>query len=96
MSDTPEPTMRPGEVTARFYVSEMTDRAHDPEAAQIVLQPAYNNGSGNEAWAVATPSGKIEMYVANPTAVQWFRDRLKNRRDLHITFGDVPDEPDTD
>ena len=76
-------------VTARFYVAEVTRRAHDPAAAEIVLKPAYNNGSGNEAWAKATPSGEMKMQVNNPTAVDWFATAMDERRDLHITFGYV-------
>lgn len=79
------------EVTARFYVAEMTRRAYDPAAAEIVLKPAYNNGSGNEAWAKATPSGNINLTVQNPTAVEWFQAAMDDHRDLHITFGLVPE-----
>lgn len=76
-------------VTARFYVAEMTRRAYDPAAAEIVLKPAYNNGSGNEAWAKATPSGEIKLSVSNASAVEWFAEAMGERRDLHITFAHV-------
>ena len=76
--------------TLRFYVAELTRQAHDPEAAKITLNPAYNNGKGNEAWAKATPSGKIELYVSNPPAVEFYALALRERRDIHITMEYAP------
>jgi hypothetical protein len=73
-------------VTARFYVANVAHPAHDPEAANIKLQPAYNNGDGNQAWSKATPSGSIELYITNPSAVEVFRQAQRDRADLHITF----------
>jgi hypothetical protein len=79
-------------VTARFYVAEMTHRSYDPDAAEITLKPAYNNGSGNEAWAKATPSGEMKLQVQNHPAVQFFAEAMRDRRDLHITFDYVAAE----
>ena len=78
-------------VTARFYVAEMIRRAYDPDAAEIKLKPAYNNGSGNEAWAKATPSGDMMLQVQNPGAVEFFDAAMREKRDLHVTFEYVDD-----
>jgi len=80
-------------VEARFYVSDMKFAAHAPEAAQLKLS-AVVRGPENAAWAAATPSGTIEMYVNNPKAAQWFRDRQLAREDISLIFdvaGEVED-----
>jgi hypothetical protein len=75
-------------VTARFFVDEMTRRAHNPGHAAIVLKPAYR-GEENKAWSEATPSGKIELYVSNPAAVDQFDEWMRTGKDLHLTFEPV-------
>lgn len=80
-----------GKTTLRFFVSELTKRAYNPEHAAIILKPAYNNGSGNEAWSEATPSGEITLNVNNPSAVKWFEACLNDKADIHITMERVAD-----
>ena len=81
-----------GQVTARFYVDQVTRKAYNPEHAEVILKPAYNNGNGNQAWSEATPSGEIKLQISNPTAVEWFVERLGyTGTDLHITFEDAPE-----
>lgn len=80
-------------VQARFYVTEVGHQAHDPQAAKLKLS-AVVRGPENAEWASATPSGTIEMYVNNPKAAQWFRDRQLAREDIAVTFdiaGEVED-----
>jgi len=77
-------------VTARFYVAEITRRARVGNAT-IVLQPAYANGA-NAEWATATPSGKIELQVSNPSAVEQFATWMADGVDLHITLAPVEKE----
>ena len=78
-------------VTARFYVSEITHRGKASNAT-VVLTPAYANGA-NAEWATATPSGKIELQVSNPAAIEAFDEWRTGGRDLHITMTPV-DEVD--
>lgn len=33
---------------------------------------AVAGSPGNEAWASATPSGRLEMTISNPDAAEWF------------------------
>jgi hypothetical protein len=80
-------------VQARFYVSELTYQAHDPQAAKLKLS-AVVRGPENAAWASATPSGTIEMYVNNPKAAQWFRDRQVGREDISLVFDVAPEVED--
>lgn len=40
--------------------------------ATITLIPVWNDGKGNESWSKATPSGKIELNVTNPAAIEQF------------------------
>jgi hypothetical protein len=74
-------------ITARFYVAEMTNRRAPAGSANatIVLTPAYANGA-NKEWATATPSGKIELQVSNPLAVEQFTEWMNAGQDLHLTF----------
>lgn len=77
-------------VSARFYVSTVTQRATGqtkPEGGEIILAPAYKDGA-NKDWAKYTPSGSITLNVNGP-AFGWFRDHLG--QDVHITFDDVPE-----
>lgn len=75
-------------VQARFYVSSITLNAHP--TANVVLT-AVSRGEENKTWASATPTGKIEMAVSNPAAVEWFQERLA--KDVAIIFEDRdPDE----
>lgn len=80
-------------VESRWYVAELTYQAHDPQAAKLKLS-AVVRGPENAAWAAATPSGTIEMYVNNPKAAQWFRDRQVAREEISGIFdvaGEVED-----
>lgn len=80
-------------VQARFYVTDVDYQAYDPQAAKLKLS-AVVRGPENAAWAAATPSGTIEMFVSNPDAAQWFRDRQLAKEDIAITFdiaGEVED-----
>lgn len=64
-------------VRAKFYVSEVKHQAtpgSDP-CATIVMAPVfgtYGDGKVNESWSRYTPSGKLEMTVTNPAAIEKF------------------------
>jgi hypothetical protein len=72
-------------VAARFYISEMTTFAYDPNAAKMKLMCVVR-GPENASWASATPSGTVEMHVTNPAAVKWFRERMEAKDDIALTF----------
>lgn len=78
-------------ITARFYVNEVTTFAGATPQAKIKLTPSYANGA-NKEWAVATPSGVIELNVQNPTAVEQFKAWQASGANLGITFEEVPTE----
>ena len=80
-------------VQARFYVAELVYQAHDPLAAKLKLS-AVVRGPENAAWSKATPSGNIEMYVTNPDAVQFFRDRQVAKEDISAVFDVAPEVED--
>ena len=75
-------------ITARFYVAQITTHAGISPTAQIKLNPAYANGANNE-WAVATPSGVIDLNVGNPAAIEQFTTWMKDGTNVHITFDAV-------
>jgi hypothetical protein len=72
------------QITARFYVQEVTKRAQG--YGLVVLHPAYREGQ-NAAWAKATPSGKIELTVDQSLpAFDEFARALDEKLDIAITF----------
>ena len=74
-------------VQARFYVRDITRHAYNPAQVEVVLA-AVSRGSENKTWATATPSGTLTMHVSNPSAADWFNERLG--KDVAITFEDRP------
>jgi len=64
-------------VRAKFFVSEVkhTGTPGSDPFAVIVMQPvfgSYGDGKENESWSKYTPSGKLEMSVTNPGAIEQF------------------------
>ena len=45
-------------------------------------------GPENKKWAQATPTGELTMYVNQPEAFEWFKERLG--KELALTFEDRP------
>lgn len=79
-------------ITARFYVAEVAK--FPGGSARVVLQPAYAQGT-NADWAAATPSGKIELNVSNPAAVEFYEAALALPRDecIEVAFRVVDSQP---
>lgn len=76
-------------VSLRFYVSEITyGPGETPSNVKVVLLPAYAQGA-NAEWASATPSGRIELNVGNPPAIEVLETWRRERTDLHITVRPV-------
>lgn len=75
-------------VVARFYVSETTRRAYQPQHLEVSLQ-AVSRGPENKTWAAATPAGQIKLTISNEQAAKWFADRLG--KDIGILFEDRSD-----
>jgi hypothetical protein len=62
-------------VTARFYVNEVTRRAHG-NTWNVGLQ-AVSRGEHNKEWAHYTPAGTMTLSIHPDSAAgQWFNDRL--------------------
>jgi hypothetical protein len=64
-------------VRAKFYVSEVkhVGTPGSEPCATIVMAPvfgSYGDGKDNESWSKYTPSGKLEMTVTNPGAIDQF------------------------
>jgi hypothetical protein len=79
-------------VRAKFYVSEITKRAYNPDHVTVLLSPVTRGGDDNKEWAAATPSGKVEMQINNPSAAKQFDQWMIEKRDIYITFDAVPKE----
>ncbi len=63
-------------VQAKFWVSNITHHAHQAgnqsnQSATVELRPVSADGA-NDHWSKWTPSGKIEMCITNPDAVEQF------------------------
>lgn len=64
-------------VRAKFFVSEIKHAAtpgSEPFATVVMLPVfgSYGDGKVNESWSKYTPSGKLEMSVTNPAAIDAF------------------------
>lgn len=64
-------------VRAKFFVSEIKNAATpgSERYATVILSPVfgtYGDGKDNETWSKYTPSGKIEMAITNPAAIDAF------------------------
>lgn len=63
-----------GQVKAKFFVSSV-QHVHTggvDSCANITLQPVYGDSDENKTWSQYTPSGKLEMTVTNPKAIEQF------------------------
>lgn len=64
-------------VRAKFFVTEVkhVGTPGSEPYASVVMAPVfggYGDGKVNESWAKYTPSGKIEMAITNPAAIDQF------------------------
>jgi len=64
-------------VKAKFWVSSIQHQSpasvECDQVANIELQPVFASGDGENAdWSKYTPSGKIEMCITNPAAIEQF------------------------
>lgn len=76
-------------VRAKFRVLEVKQQidAYSKESAKsevVVLAPVH--GKGNELWSKWTPSGRIEMHITNPAAVE----QLKLGDTFYVDFTPAP------
>ncbi len=76
-------------VQAKFWVSDIhhqsPSRLTQESVATVTMQPVYADGGENDSWSRHTPSGKIEMCITNPDAVEQF----ELGGEYLITFGRV-------
>ena len=75
-------------VQARFFVKNIEMGASGGATQGWVTLSVVTRGPENKKWAVATPSGELRMYVSQPAAFEWFKDRLGN--ELALDFSDRP------
>lgn len=73
-------------VRAKFWVMDIkhheTGNPNDI-CASITMEPVYNNGDpANASWSKYTPSGKLEMTVTNPDAI----DRFEKGKPYYVDF----------
>ena len=60
-------------VRAKFMLHEKTLLAYSPSAAKLVFYPQYDTSiPEDQRFAKATPSGRFEMTVDNPAALDQF------------------------
>lgn len=63
-------------VQAKFWVQNIQHQGPstseaDP-VATVTLVPVYGSDDENATWSKYTPSGKIEMCITNPAAIEQF------------------------
>lgn len=59
-------------VRGKFRVTEITRNYWNADAAQVKLEAVYTNSPEDNTYSAATPSGKIEMSITNPSAIEHF------------------------
>ena len=63
-------------VQAKFWVQIIQHQSPKTQesdtVATVTMVPVYADGGKNDSWSKYTPSGKIEMCVTNPDAVDQF------------------------
>ncbi|MGO7576604.1 hypothetical protein ACC699_17160 [Rhizobium ruizarguesonis] len=64
-------------VRAKFFVADIkhSETPGSDPYAMITMMPVfgtYGDGKDNESWSKYTPSGKIEMSITNPGAIDAF------------------------
>lgn len=63
-------------VQAKFWVQNIQHQSPKSQeadtVANVTLVPVYADGGENDSWSKYTPSGKIEMCITNPDAVDQF------------------------
>lgn len=58
-------------VRAKFTVAEVTQISTAPNGRRIVLMPLYDTSIPDDRrFSDATPSGRMEMFVNNPAAIE--------------------------
>lgn len=68
---------------AKFYVTSVTDYGHSKQAT---LSAQYSSGKPEDnEFAAATPSGKIEITISNPAAM----DYLKVGKKYYVDFSEA-------
>lgn len=70
-------------VNAKFKVTEL--RQSLGGGIGVTLQPNYQDAEGkriNQEWSEATPNGRIEMTITNPSA----SDQFALGREFTVTF----------
>lgn len=76
-------------VRAKFYVSEFTKQAYNPDGARVTLVATKRKEGDNKGFWDATPAGKLEMSLSakGGAAAAWFEKRLG--QDVYIDFTDA-------
>lgn len=76
-------------VRAKFRVSEHRQPAYNKQARTIVLEAQYDQSiPEDQRYSEATPSGRVEMFVTNPAAIEQF----ELGKSFYLDFTPVPAE----
>lgn len=68
----------PDRISARFFVQQIVEHGNFDQIT-VKMTPAYSQGQ-NKQWAMATPSGLIEMNIQSDLpAAQFFRSLLRDK-----------------
>jgi len=78
---------------AKFIVclisKERYSREEEPQA-KVTLYPVAGASPENEEFFRAAPSGKIELFLLNDRAVQWFERHISD--DVYVDFAFAGDQ----
>lgn len=75
-------------VRGKFMVTEITEMSWSKTARKVVLTPQYDTSiPEDQRYATATPSGRIEMQIDNPSALA----ALPMGKQFYVDFTAVPE-----
>lgn len=75
-------------VRAKFKCTEIkhvATQSPNDVLAMLTFIPVYGDGKDNKEWSKYTPSGKLEMTVTNPSAI----DKFEIGKDYYLDFKPV-------
>lgn len=74
-------------VRAKFLVESVTNHAGGGNT--VNLRPVHTGSEENKSFWQATPNGKLEMYINNPSAADFFKPAAEYYIDFtQVTSGD--------
>ena len=73
-------------VTAKFFVNAIEQYAAPADSGSVKLVANNSKEGDNKDWSLYTPSGSITMMITNPPAFDFFKQAMKDKSALLVSF----------